>query len=190
MLGSAIVYLGLIVAAAGLLRMVTPKRRFRIPTRRHAFGVIGVGALITGIGLVLPASESRVTRIDTRLDEFAPAWQFREFHALAVAAPPERVFDAIKRVRADEIFLFRTLIRIRAGGRPMPESIRNAEAHGESLIDVALHTTFVRLAEDAPRELVVGTVVGAPPGLRRPLTPEPFRGRLPAGFAVATMNFI
>jgi hypothetical protein len=150
MLGSAVVYLGLIMAAAGVVRVVTPKRLFRIPTRRRAFGVAGVGVLIAGIGLVLPASESRVTRIDTRLDEFAPAWQFREFHALAVAAPPERVFDAIKRVRADEIVLFQTLIRIRAGGRSIPESIRNAGAHGESLIDVALHTTFVRLAEDAP----------------------------------------
>jgi hypothetical protein len=190
MLGSAIVYLGLIVAVGGLVLVVVPKRRFRIPTRRRAFAVVGAGMLITGIGLVLPASESRVTRIDTRLDEFAPSWQFREFHTLAVAAPPGRVFDAIKRVRADEILLFHTLIRIRAGGRPMPASIRNAGAHGESLIDVALHTTFVRLAEDAPRELVVGTVVGAPPGARRPLTPEIFQKPLPAGYAVATMNFI
>jgi hypothetical protein len=82
MLGSAIVYLGLIVAVAGVVRVVAPNW-FRIPTRRRAFGVVGVGVLITGLGLGLPASESRVTRPDTRLDEFAPAWQFREFHALA-----------------------------------------------------------------------------------------------------------
>jgi len=190
MFGSVIVYSGLILAAAGLVLVVKPIRQLRIPTRWRGLGVAGGGVLLAGIGLILPAPESRITRIETRLDEFAPAWQFREFHTIAVAAPPARVFEAIERVRADEIFLFRTLIWIRGGGRPVPQNIRNAGAHGESLIDVALHTTFVRLAEDVPRELVVGTVVGAPQGTRGPVTPEMFQKPLPAGFALATMNFI
>jgi hypothetical protein len=190
MFGSAIVYSGLIMATAGLVLVVKPIRRLRVTTRWRGLGVAGGGVLLAGIGLILPASESRVTRIETRLDEFAPVWQFREFHTIAVAAPPARVFEAIERVRADEIFLFQMLIRIRGGGQPIPQNIRNAGAHGESLIDVALHTTFVRLAEDVPRELVVGTVVGAPPGTRGPLTPEIFQKPLPARFALATMNFI
>jgi len=190
MFGSAIVYFGLVMAAAGLVLVVKPIRRLRIRTRWRGLGVAGGGVLVAGIGLILPAAESRVTRIETRLDEFAPVWQFREFHTIAVAAPPARVFEAIERVRADEIFLFRTLISIRCGGQPLPQNIRNAGAHGESLIDVALHTTFVCLAEDVPRELVVGTVVGAPPGWRGPLTPEVFQKSLPPGFALATMNFI
>lgn len=190
MLGSAIVYLGLTMAAAGLVVVVRPIRRLRLPTRRHGLGVGGGGVLVAGIGLILPTAESRVTGVGTRLDEFASTWQFRELHTIAVAAPPARVFEAIERVHADEIFLFRTLIRIRRGGRSVPENIRAAGAHGESLIDVALRTTFVRLAEDVPRELVVGTVVAAPPGWRGPLTPEVFRNPMPPGFALATMNFI
>jgi len=190
MFGSAIVYSGIIIATAGVVFVVKPIRRLRIPTRWRGFGVACGGVLMAGIGLILPAAESRGTRIETRLDEFAPAWQFREFHTITVAAPPARVFEAIERVRADEIFLFRTLIWIRRCGQPVPQNIRDAGAHGESLIDVALHTTFVRLAEDVPRALVVGTVVGAPPGWRGPLTLGVFQKPLPPGFALATMNFI
>ena len=73
---------------------------------------------------------------------------------------------------------------------PIPENIRNAGARGESLIDVATATTFVRLADDFPRELVIGTVVGAPPGARPKLTPDVFQKPLPPGFALATMNFV
>lgn len=190
MFGSAIVYSGLVIAFAGLVLIVKPIRWLRVRTRRRGLGVAGSGLLLAGIGLILPASESRVTRIETRLDEFAPVWQFREVHTIAVAAPPAQVFEAIERVRADEIFLFRTLIWIRNCGQPVPRNILDAGARGESLIDIALHTTFVRLAEDAPRELVVGTVVGAPPGTRGPLTPEVFQKPLPPGFALATMNFV
>ena len=117
-----------------------------------------------------------------------PAWQFREFHSLKVAAPPDRVFAAIKEVRADEIFLFRTLTWIRRGGRPLPESILNA-GDRDPLIDVALRGGFVRLAEDAPRELVIGTAVHAPAGAHDTLTREDF-SRLRPGYALAAMNFL
>ena len=190
MLASAVVYLGLTIAFAGLIFLVKPIRWLRIPTRLRALAMAGVGAVVVGIGLTLPASESRIKHVETRLDEFAPAWQFSEFHTIRIAASPARVFEAIKRVRADEIFLFRTLIWIRGGGQPIPENIRNAGAHGESLIDVATATTFVRLADDFPRELVVGTVVGAPPGARPKPTPDVFQKPLPPGFALATMNFV
>jgi hypothetical protein len=146
------------------------------------------GPLLAGIGLALPASEMRIARVDTRLDEFVPAWQFREFHAIDIDAPPARVFEAITRVKANEIFLFRTLTWLRRGGRRLPEGILNAGEH-RSLIDVATQTSFVRLADDAPRELVVGTVVVAPPGIRRALTAEVFQKSLPPGFALAAMNF-
>jgi hypothetical protein len=119
-----------------------------------------------------------------------PAWQFSELHSIDIDAPPARVFEAIRRVRADEILLFRTLTWIRRGGQPLPPGILNA-GDRESLIDVALHGGFVLLADEAPRELVVGTVVGAPPGSRRGmLTPQLFQQRLPDGFSLATMNFV
>lgn len=162
MLASTVVYLGLMIAVAGLVFFVKPVRWLRIPTRRRAVAMAGVGVVMVGIALILPASESRISRVETRLDQFAPVWQFREFHTISIAAPPARVFEAIKRVRADEIFLFRTLIWIRSGDQPPPKSVLNAAKRFESLIDVATHGTFVYLADDAPREFVVGTVVGWP----------------------------
>lgn len=189
MFGSAIIYLGLIISTAGLVLVVKPIRRLRVTARSRGFVVAGAGVLLAGVGLILPVSESRVTGVKTRLDEFAPAWQFREFHTIRIAAPPARVFEAIKRVRADEIFLFRTLTWIRRGGQPLPESILNA-GDRESLIDVATRSDFVLLADDPPRELVIGTVVMAPPGTRGTLTPQVFQKDLPPGFALATMNFV
>jgi hypothetical protein len=189
MLASAVVYLGFAIALAGAVMVVKPIRRLRIRTRLSALGLIGVGLAVSGTGFILPAGELRVARVETRLDEFVPSWQFREFHSLRIDAPPARVYDAIKRVRADEILLFRTLTWIRRGGRSAPESILNAGSR-ESIIDVATRSGFVRLADDFPREIAVGTVVMAPPGTRGTLTPEVFRKALPPGFALAAMNFV
>ena len=125
----------------------------------------------------------------TRLDEFAPVWQFHEVHSIHIAAQADRVFDAIKQVRADEITLFRTLTWIRRGGRPLPPSILNAGSR-EPLLDMAIKGGFVCLADDRPREIVVGTVIAAPPGQRGTLTPDLFKAALPAGFTLAAMNFV
>jgi hypothetical protein len=189
MIGSAIVYAGLLIVLVGFILVVKSTRRLRVTTRWRAAAITAFGLLVTLIGFTLPAPESRVARAKTRLDEFVPAWQFSEFHTARIAASPERVFEAIQRVRVDEILLFRTLTWIRRGGRPLPESILNAGTR-EPLVDVATRTGFVRLAEDPPRELVIGTVVAAPRGTRGTLTPEVFRSRLPPGFALAAMNFI
>src|SRR5215510_486092 len=188
MLGSAVVYSGIIVLVAGLICCVKPIRRLGVPTRKGALIVAAAGACIALAGLLLPAFESHVTQKQTRLDEFAPEWQFHERHALPIAAPPDRVYDAIKRVRADEITLFRLLTWIRRGGRPLPQGILNAGVD-KPLLDIATQTSFVWLADDAPRELVVGTVIAAPPGTRGRLTPEVFKKTLPPGFVLATMNF-
>lgn len=189
MLGSAVVYSGLVVAFAGLLLLAKPVVRIGVGTRSRAAAVLALGAAIAAAGLFAPASESRVGRATTRLDEFAPAWQFREVHSIRIAAPPARVFAAIRQVRADEIFLFRTLTWIRRGGRALPPSIMNAGSD-EPLIDLATRTTFVRLADVPPHELVVGTVVHSPTGTRGELTPRIFQTTLPPGFALATMNFL
>ena len=125
---------------------------------------------------------------ETRLDEFMPVWQFSERHTITVAASPARVFEAIRNVRANEILFFKTLTWIRRGGRRGPESILNA---GDSvpLLDVATRNGFIYLADDPPRELVIGTVVVAPPGGHDTLTPQTFKAQLAPGFAVAAMNF-
>lgn len=189
MLGSLVVYLGLLVALAGAALVVKPISRLRVETRKRALAIAGGGTLVAVVGLLLPATERRITEPRTRLDEFTPAWQFHERHEIRVAAPPERVFDAIRRVRADEVFLFRTLTWIRRGGKDLPPGILNA-GERESLIDVAIEGGFVLLADDPPREIVIGTVVMAPPGHPGQCTAEDFRRTLPPGFALATMNFV
>jgi hypothetical protein len=130
-----------------------------------------------------------VGKTESRLDEFVPVWQFSERHMIRIDAPPARVFEAIRHVRANEISLFNTLTWIRRGGRKAPESILNA---GDSapLLDVATRNGFIYLADDPPREVVIGTVVVAPPGRRGVLTPERFKTQLAPGFAVAAMNFL
>lgn len=188
MIGSVVVYSGLITLLAGLMLAIRPIGRLRVRSRARAFAIAGLGVATAATGLAAPSFDSRASGRRTRLDEFAPAWQFREVHSLRIAAPPARVYDAIKRVRADEISLFRTLTWIRRGGREMPQSILKPGAR-ESLIDVATGSGFVRLADDSPLELVVGTVVAAPSGARGTVTARTVQTPLPSGFALATMSF-
>jgi len=152
--------------------------------------VAGAGLLLAGTGLILPVQESRAARIETRLDEFMPVWQFHEVHTIHVDAPPARVFAASKRVRPDDIFLFQTLIAIRSFGQPPPRIIQDAIGKYTSLHDIATHSTFVSLADDGPREVVDGTIVRRPPGPRETLTPDMFRKSLPTGYALAAMNYL
>lgn len=189
MLGSAVVYSGLFVALIGFACILKPIQRLRIRTRRRAFAVLAAGLALALAGLLHSAPTTRISVVETQLDELAPAWQFHEVHTMRVAAPPERVFEAIQQVRADEILLFRTLTWIRRGGQPLPESILNAGDRA-SLLDVATRSGFIYLANDPPRELVVGTIIAAPPGVRGTLTPDVFRRTLPPGFTLASMNFV
>jgi hypothetical protein len=188
MWASALVYAAAVSALAGVIFVAKPIRRLRM-TRLRGIAIAAAGVVLAVAGLFLPVSESRVSRATTRLDELSPVWQFHELHEIRIAASPERVFEAIKRVRADEIWLFRTLTWIRRGGRQLAPNILDA-GDREPIIDVALAGGFVRLAEEAPRELVIVTVVVAPPGTRGTLTPQVFRDPLPPGFALATMNFL
>jgi hypothetical protein len=189
MFGSAIVYSGLVVTTAGLILFIKPIERLHVRSRSQALAIAGVGAMLVAVGLSLPAPESRVGRKETRLDEFVPVWQFSERHTIRIEAPPARVFEAIRSVRANEIALFNTLTWIRRGGRRMPESILNA-GDTAALLDVATRNGFIYLADDDPREVVVGTVVVRPPGGRGTLTPEQFKTELAPGFALAAMNFL
>jgi hypothetical protein len=189
MFGSVIVYTGLVITTAGLILSIKPIERLYVTSRSQGLMVVGIGLLLVGVGLNLPAPASRVARVETRLDEFVPVWQFRERHTIRIAAPPAKVFDAIRNVRANEIALFKTLTWIRRGGRRTSESILNA---GDStpLLDVATRNGFIYLIDEAPREIVIGTVVVAPPGRHGKLTPQTFKTQLTPGFALAAMNFL
>lgn len=181
MFGSAAVYAGLLLAIAGVFLAIAG--RFLA-----ARLIVAGGVALIAIGMFAPAPESRIKAATTRLDEAMPAWQFREFHSIRIAAPPARVYEAITSVRAEEISLFGALTWIRRGGRPLPESILNA-GNRDPLIDVALRGGFIRLADDAPRELVIGTAVHTPRGARDTLTLRLFL-EPPPGYALAAMNFL
>jgi hypothetical protein len=191
MLDSILLYIAFAAILIGLLSILRPLRFLRIRTRKIAAIIAMIGLLAVLLILSLPARTKQVSVPATKLDEWMPVWQFDERHVIRVGASPEKVFDAIHAVRADEIFLFRTLIAIRRCGRPGPESILNAPEN-KPLLDVATQTTFIYLADEAPREIVVGTVIAAPRGIHAPakLTPEMFREKLPPGVALATMNYL
>jgi hypothetical protein len=94
-------------------------------------------------------------------------------------------------VAANEILFFRILTWIRRFGRPGPENILNAPEQ-QPLLEVATRTSFLTLAEDPNREIVVGTLVGVPSGWRasRRYTPEDFKALREPGFTLASMNFV
>jgi hypothetical protein len=191
MLDSFLVYLGLTLLLAGLLSVLWPLRFLEIRTRRVGAMLAAGGVLLFLLALALPLGENTVTTDSAKLDDWMPRWQIRERHIIPVAASPEKVFAAIRAVRADDIFLFRTLIAIRRCGQDGPESILNAPEQ-KPILDVATQTTFFLLAEEVPRELVIGTVVAAPPQARASgrLTPALFQNNLQPGVVLGTMNFL
>jgi len=193
-LGVVLVYLGLIAAFLGGVSFLRPLSFLAIPTRRQAALVLVLGLMVLVTGGSLPARVVRVATPRTELDQFAPVYQFSEFHSIRITAPKEQVYRALKSVTAKEIALFRALTWLRRFGLPGPESILNPPPH-VPLLNVATRTSFLVLAEEPDREIVLGTLVAAPPGWRpssKP-TPDSFRAFFVTtnhpGFASAAMNF-
>jgi hypothetical protein len=183
------VYGGAVIALAGAAFLVRPAHVLRMTNRWRAAALLALGLGLTLIGFRLPAPERRVAAVDTQLDEFVPVYQFDEVHAVHIDAPPDRVYAALKAVTAGEIRLFRTLTWIRRFGRAGPESILNAPER-LPILDVATRAGFVLLADVPAREIVVGTIVIAPPAPRIERTPAAFKSLHRAGFAKAGMNFL
>jgi hypothetical protein len=191
MIAVGLVYLGLIVSFLGIVSLIKPPAFLRIRNRKQAALLVGLGVLSAIAGWALPAKEVRIVEPRTQLDQFAPVYQFNEVHSIQVAASREQVYRAIKDVTADEIRLFRTLTWLRRFGRDSAKSILNPPEH-TPILEVAMRTGFLLLAEEPNQEIVVGTAVATPPGFRpkgRP-TPERFKAVQQPGFVLATMNFL
>ncbi|HEX2710870.1 MAG TPA: hypothetical protein VHM88_01420 [Candidatus Acidoferrales bacterium] len=190
MLGIGLIYAGLIATLVGTASLIKPISFLGISARPRGALVLGMGLIVAATGAFLPARDSRVEAIRTHLDEFAPAYQFNEVHRIQVRAPANRVYRAIKEVTADEILFFRTLTWLRRLGRPGPESILNAPER-LPLLEVATRTSFLLLAEEPEREIVLGTLVLAPARaqIKAQPTPEDFKALGASGFVKATMNF-
>jgi len=188
--GSVIVYAGLLLMLAGSVSVIRPLRLLRIPSRPAAAAVLGAGLALALAGAALPAAETRSSGPQTRLDDFVPAYQFGEVHETRIHASPDRVYSALRAVTAEEIRLFRTLTWIRNPGRPWvkrSESILAPPAR-QPILDVALRSGFLLLADKPGQEIVVGTIVCC--GGSGVADPQSFADLSGPGFAKAGMNFV
>ena len=194
-LWSTAVYSAASIALAGLVGLIRPFQTLHRNSRLRAAMILVAGvAIAVGLSLVTPPQTSSGEH--NGIDDFAPVFHFREHHSTIVAAPPERVFAAIRAVTADEIALFSLFTRIRRFGAPGPESILNAPGQ-QPIIDVAVRTGFHLLVDRPPHEVAIGSVVVAPPrtgppldgAQRRRFTSGEFKALAQPGFAKATANF-
>jgi hypothetical protein len=153
MLASVALYAGGAATLAGAAALL------RRHTRRTGAMLIAGGVGVAAAALLWPVSEEHVEAKTTHLDEAMPRWQFNEVHSIHIDAGARRVYDAVKAVRANEILFFDTLTSIRRAFGSAEEGILNPPKD-KPLLDVATSTTFHYLADDAPREIVVGTCIG------------------------------
>ena len=187
--GVALLYSGLLLVLAGLVSLAWPPRFLGIGTRRAGGLAALLGILLVAGGLLFPAPSRTAPGRRSRLDEILPTFQFRELHETRVHASAAQVFHAIRPVTAREIRFFRLLTWIRSprwgAGRqsivsPPPDA---------PLLDVALRTGFVLLAEEPGREIVFGTMLCRRlPGLSR-IAPAAFTAFSQPGFCKVAMNF-
>lgn len=186
----ALVYAGLLTIAAGLVSIVRPIGWLAIPSRRRAAIVLGAGVLVAVLGALLPAPLVEVTNRVSRLDDFVPAYQFNEVHAIEVHAPPEAIFTAIKHVTAGEIGLYRTLTWIRSPRLGATDENILAAPAAKPLLDVATRSGFLLLADGPPHELVVGTIAfGSSLGVSLKPTTDDYLEFDYAGYTKIAMNF-
>jgi hypothetical protein len=187
----SLVYGGLLVMLVGAVAVVRPLRLPALRSRATGVLVLFCGVLIFVIGATLPADETQVAIARTKLDEFAPVYQFSESHSIQIGASKERVYESIRQVTAGEIKLLRTITWIRRLGRATPPGILNAPQN-EPVLEVALQSGFLLLADEPDHEIVIGALVRAPTGWRpnKKPTPDDFKSLNAPGFALASMNFL
>lgn len=190
MASSVAFYAFVTTGAIGLLSMLRPLRLLRIRSRWTALAVCLVSAFGASRALGATALANYVTSPASKLDEFAPIYQFSEQTTIPVRAPAGRIYETLFRVTAAEVPFYRTLAWIRRGAAPGPESVLNPPDN-EPLVRVATRTSFLTLAEVPGREYVMGAVVMAPEGvvLAAGPTPESFKALRQPGFAKAVMSF-
>ncbi|HKF42794.1 MAG TPA: hypothetical protein VKG01_06830 [Thermoanaerobaculia bacterium] len=188
--GVPVVYAGLLAGAAGVLSILWPLRFLGIRSRRAAAVVALAGALLAVVGIRLPAPVRSSRGGPARLDAVLPEFQFHEFHETRVRATPEEVFQAIRPVTAPEIRFFRVLTWLRSPhlGGAAPSILAPPEER--PVLETALRTGFLLLAEEPGREIVFGTVLcRRPPGGTAALTPAAFAALSDPGYCKAAMNF-
>jgi hypothetical protein len=129
------------------------------------------------------------------IDRFMPRWDARERHRIRVRAAPEAVYAALRTADLARHPLVRALLALRALPAVLADRSRRRELRERAARPITLaafeEQGFRVLAEDPPRELVIG-LEGAfwtPAGDLRPVDPLTFAGPVPPGVARAAWNF-
>lgn len=96
-----------------------------------------------------------------QLDRVLAVYHFHETHSVAIEAPPNRGFGAVRQVTLSEVPLFRALFTLRALprtvlGKPIPAF----DPH-EPLVSWAMRAGFLMLAQVPDQEFVFG-LIGQP----------------------------
>jgi hypothetical protein len=196
-IGSALFYAGVLMALTGLLNLIRPFRWLAINTRRRGALVAAAGLILAFGATELPTPTRAEASRDTLIDQWLSEWQFGEYHERRLRASPQQVFAAIKRVRASDIFLFRTLMYIRGARLDAGATAGQIPQEEKPILDVLLAGGFILLGEREDRELLVGAITVAPPDVVRAaergnvpgLDPALFRTLGRPGFARVAMNF-
>ena len=127
-----------------------------------------------------------------RIDDFLPRYHFSEIHDIRVRASRRQTWDAIQGVTAREIRFFTALMALRSLPALLAGQVRRDGALARPILEVALRSGFVLLAEAPPDELVAGTIgqFWRPTGPRLPLAdPDAFLDFDTPGYARCAMDF-
>jgi hypothetical protein len=127
-----------------------------------------------------------------RIDEFLPRYHFSEIHEIRVRASRKRTWEAIQIVTPREIRFFTILIAIRRLPALLTGQVRPDGALHRPILEVALRSGFVLLAETPPDELVVGTIgrFWRPTGQSIPIAgPTEFLAFDTPGYARCALDF-
>lgn len=115
------------------------------------------------------------------LDDALPRWDVRQLHATRVRSTPERVYEAVRRLDLARSRRSRVLF-----------AARGLRSGGRITLSDLLARGFVLLAEDPPRELVLGLIARpwTPLGGVRRLDADGFRRFDQPGYARIGWSFL
>ncbi len=192
MIASLLLDLSLAAAVVGAVCLIRPLAFLGVRSRRAAALPLAVG-LLFAIAVALWPPPVRRSAGRAAIDRFLPEYTFAEFHETRVHAAPEAVYRATLDVTPDEIRYLKPLMAIRS----FPASLLGRRSLSPKtalpILELATRSTFFYLAQEPPRELVVGTVGqfwkldgGRLPGTR---SAEEFLAFEDPGFARAVVNF-
>jgi hypothetical protein len=155
-LPSLVLWSALFAAFLGLLGVIRPLRLLRLRTRRAGGFLLGAGLAAGAATALWPAGDKRAAG-PLAIDRSLPVYQFRERHEIRVRAGPETVFRAIREVTPEEIRSLVNLMRIRSFPARLLGRGRERPQPSRPILDIATESSFVYLAEELPREIVLGT---------------------------------